>query len=80
MAVNKEVDLRFVVGYTPWEFRDTLHRTPATYWKCPSTSARRPPAAGDLPSWPDTAQATATVALWRRLPRDKSDRYGATPS
>ncbi|MHA6761413.1 zinc-binding dehydrogenase [Streptacidiphilus sp. PAMC 29251] len=26
MAVNKEVDLRFVVGYTPLEFSDTLHR------------------------------------------------------
>jgi threonine dehydrogenase-like Zn-dependent dehydrogenase len=25
MAVNKEVDLRFVLGYTPLEFRDTLH-------------------------------------------------------
>ncbi len=25
IAVNKEVDLRFVVGYTPLEFRDTLH-------------------------------------------------------
>src|SRR5437764_5545201 len=25
MAVNKEIDLRFVVGYTPVEFRDTLH-------------------------------------------------------
>jgi threonine dehydrogenase-like Zn-dependent dehydrogenase len=25
MAVNKEIDLRFVVGYTPIEFRDTLH-------------------------------------------------------
>jgi len=25
MAINKEVDLRFVVGYTPLEFRDTLH-------------------------------------------------------
>jgi threonine dehydrogenase-like Zn-dependent dehydrogenase len=25
MAVNKEVDLRFVVAYTPLEFRDTLH-------------------------------------------------------
>jgi threonine dehydrogenase-like Zn-dependent dehydrogenase len=25
MAVNKELDLRFVVGYTPLEFRDTLH-------------------------------------------------------
>jgi len=25
MAVNKEIDLRFVVGYTPLEFRDTLH-------------------------------------------------------
>lgn len=25
LAVNKEVDLRFVVGYTPLEFRDTLH-------------------------------------------------------
>ena len=24
MAVNKEIDLRFVVGYTPLEFRDTL--------------------------------------------------------
>ncbi len=24
MAINKEVDLRFVVGYTPLEFRDTL--------------------------------------------------------
>lgn len=25
MALNKELDLRFVVGYTPLEFRDTLH-------------------------------------------------------
>jgi threonine dehydrogenase-like Zn-dependent dehydrogenase len=25
MAINKEVDLRFVLGYTPIEFRDTLH-------------------------------------------------------
>lgn len=25
MAINKEVDLRFVVGYSPLEFRDTLH-------------------------------------------------------
>ncbi len=25
MAINKEVDLRFVVGYTPPEYRDTLH-------------------------------------------------------
>ncbi len=25
MAVNKEIDLRFVFGYTPLEFRDTLH-------------------------------------------------------
>lgn len=25
LAVNKEMDLRFVVGYTPLEFRDTLH-------------------------------------------------------
>jgi threonine dehydrogenase-like Zn-dependent dehydrogenase len=25
MAVNKEIDFRFVVGYTPLEFRDTLH-------------------------------------------------------
>lgn len=25
MALNKEIDLRFVVGYTPLEFRDTLH-------------------------------------------------------
>ncbi len=25
MAVNKEVELRFVVGYSPLEFRDTLH-------------------------------------------------------
>jgi threonine dehydrogenase-like Zn-dependent dehydrogenase len=24
MAINKEVDLRFVIGYTPLEFRDTL--------------------------------------------------------
>jgi threonine dehydrogenase-like Zn-dependent dehydrogenase len=24
-AINKEVDLRFVIGYTPLEFRDTLH-------------------------------------------------------
>ena len=26
MAINKEVDLRFVLGYTPLEFRDTLHQ------------------------------------------------------
>jgi threonine dehydrogenase-like Zn-dependent dehydrogenase len=25
MAVNKEIEMRFVVGYTPLEFRDTLH-------------------------------------------------------
>ncbi len=25
MAINKEVDLRFVIGYTPIEYRDTLH-------------------------------------------------------
>jgi threonine dehydrogenase-like Zn-dependent dehydrogenase len=25
MAINKEIDLRFVIGYTPPEFRDTLH-------------------------------------------------------
>ena len=24
MAINKEIDLRFVVGYTPLEFRDAL--------------------------------------------------------
>jgi threonine dehydrogenase-like Zn-dependent dehydrogenase len=24
-AINKEIDLRFVLGYTPLEFRDTLH-------------------------------------------------------
>src|ERR1700749_4045760 len=24
MAINKEIDLRFVLGYTPLEFRDTL--------------------------------------------------------
>ena len=25
MAINKEIDLRFVIGYTPREFRQTLH-------------------------------------------------------
>jgi len=25
MAINKEIDLHFVLGYTPVEFRDTLH-------------------------------------------------------
>jgi len=25
MAINKEIDLRFVLGYTPLEFHDTLH-------------------------------------------------------
>jgi len=25
MAINKEIDLRFVIAYTPLEFRDTLH-------------------------------------------------------
>jgi threonine dehydrogenase-like Zn-dependent dehydrogenase len=25
MAINKEIDLRFVIGYTPAEFRDALH-------------------------------------------------------
>ena len=25
MAVNKEIELRFVLGYTPLELRDTLH-------------------------------------------------------
>ena len=26
MAINKEIDLRFVLAYTPLEFRDTLHQ------------------------------------------------------
>lgn len=26
VAINKEIDLRFVVGYSPLEFRDTLHK------------------------------------------------------
>jgi threonine dehydrogenase-like Zn-dependent dehydrogenase len=25
MAINKEIELRFVLGYTPLEFRDALH-------------------------------------------------------
>jgi threonine dehydrogenase-like Zn-dependent dehydrogenase len=25
MAINKEIDLRFVLGYSPLEFRDTLY-------------------------------------------------------
>jgi threonine dehydrogenase-like Zn-dependent dehydrogenase len=25
MAINKEIELRFVLGYSPVEFRDTLH-------------------------------------------------------
>ena len=25
MAINKEIDLRFALGYTPLEFRDALH-------------------------------------------------------
>jgi threonine dehydrogenase-like Zn-dependent dehydrogenase len=25
MAINKELDVRFVLGYTPVEFRETLH-------------------------------------------------------
>jgi len=25
MAINKEIDLRFVLGYTPLEFRESLH-------------------------------------------------------
>jgi threonine dehydrogenase-like Zn-dependent dehydrogenase len=25
MAINKEIEMRFVLGYTPLEFRDTLH-------------------------------------------------------
>ena len=25
MAINKEIDLRFALAYTPLEFRDTLH-------------------------------------------------------
>ena len=28
MAINKEIDLRFVVGYTPLEFRDTCTCSP----------------------------------------------------
>jgi threonine dehydrogenase-like Zn-dependent dehydrogenase len=26
MAINKEIELRFVIGYTPLEYHDTLHR------------------------------------------------------
>jgi threonine dehydrogenase-like Zn-dependent dehydrogenase len=25
MAINKEIELRFVIAYTPLDFRDTLH-------------------------------------------------------
>jgi threonine dehydrogenase-like Zn-dependent dehydrogenase len=25
IAINKEIDLRFVLGYSPLEYRDTLH-------------------------------------------------------
>jgi len=35
MAVNKEIDLRFVVGWTPLEFRDTLHMLAAGKVRAP---------------------------------------------
>jgi threonine dehydrogenase-like Zn-dependent dehydrogenase len=28
MAINKHIDLRFALGYSPLEFRDTLHSSP----------------------------------------------------
>ena len=26
MAINKEIDMRFVIGYSPAEYRETLHK------------------------------------------------------
>ncbi len=26
MAINKEIDLRFVIGYSPAEYRESLHK------------------------------------------------------
>ena len=26
MAINKEIDMRFVVGYSPSEYRESLHK------------------------------------------------------
>jgi len=57
LAINKEIDLRFVLGYTPIEFRDTLHMLGRgqgqrrAHWS-PAPSAwpawtRRSPALGD---------------------------------
>lgn len=34
VAINKEIDLRFVLGYTPLEFRDTLHAIAAGRLHC----------------------------------------------
>ena len=34
LAINKEIDLRFVFGYTPLEFRDTLHMIAAGKVDC----------------------------------------------
>ena len=41
MAVNKEIDLRFMFGYTPLEFRDTLHML-AEAWSTPGRAGQVP--------------------------------------
>ena len=55
MAINKEIDLRFVLGYTPREFRDALHlladgkvgpsRSSPGRWGCPASIRPSPPSA-----------------------------------
>jgi len=48
MAINKEIDLRFVVGYTPLRFRDTLQMLAEGELK----ATRRSPAQSDSRGWP----------------------------
>ncbi len=63
MAINKEIDLRFVVGYTPLEFRDTLHMLADGKVNAGAAGHRRPSASRESRA-PSTRSATP-----RRTPR-----------
>ena len=80
MAINKEIDLRFVVGYTPLEFRDTLHML--AEGKVERLAARhrlgRARAASRAPSTP-SATPRPTPRSWsiRRARRRRRSACGA---
>jgi hypothetical protein len=65
MAINKEIDLRFVVGYSPLEFRDTLHLLADGK----INAARSPP---ELSGSPASQQPSTHSPTPRSTPRSSS--------